>query len=121
MRALNHQYRGKDYATNVLSFPLTLPGVPEGVLLGDIVICAPVVAAEAATQHKPVAAHWGHLVIHGVLHLLGHDHEAEDAAAEMEALEVHILASLGFANPYVLASELGAKWPKDGSPHNGKQ
>lgn len=99
-RALNKHYRGKDYATNVLSFPAELP---EGVslpLLGDLVICAPVVAAEAAAQGKPLTAHYAHLTIHGVLHLLGLDHEDEREAVAMEAIERAIMADLGFADPY---------------------
>ena len=99
-RSLNRHYRGKDYATNVLSFPADLP---EGVslpLLGDLVICAPVVAREAAEQGKPLAAHYAHLTVHGVLHLLGLDHEDEREAEAMEAIERGLLADLGFADPY---------------------
>ena len=99
-RALNRHYRGKDYATNVLSFPVELP---EGVtlpLLGDLVICAPVVAKEALEQGKPVAAHYAHLTVHGVLHLLGLDHEDEREAEAMEQLERDILAELGLPDPY---------------------
>lgn len=103
-RALNHHYRGKDYATNVLSFPAELPeGLPKGVkmpLLGDLVICAPVVAREAKEQKKAVVAHYAHLTVHGVLHLLGWDHEDEKEAVCMEQLEREILASLGIADPY---------------------
>ncbi|MBU8976477.1 MULTISPECIES: rRNA maturation RNase YbeY [unclassified Lysobacter] len=103
-RALNHHYRGKDYATNVLSFPAELPeGLPEGVkmpLLGDLVICAPVVAREAKEQKKALAAHYAHLTVHGVLHLLGWDHEDEKEAVCMEQLEREILASLGIEDPY---------------------
>ena len=99
-RELNSRYRGKDKPTNVLSFPADLP---EGVnipLLGDIVICAPLVEEEAVEQHKLPAAHWAHLVIHGVLHLLGHDHQDEKDAMEMEIVEIELLASLGIGNPY---------------------
>jgi len=99
-RDLNSQYRGKDQATNVLSFPAELPPGLEIPLLGDIVICAPLVGEESAAQNKSLAAHWAHLVIHGVLHLLGHDHQDECEAVEMEAIEVELLASLGFGNPY---------------------
>ena len=103
-RALNHHYRGKDYATNVLSFPAELPeGLPKGVklpLLGDLVICAPVVAREAREQKKPVAAHYAHLTVHGALHLLGWDHEDEREAEAMEQLEREILAGLGLPDPY---------------------
>ena len=99
-RALNRHYRGKDYATNVLSFPVELP---EGItlpLLGDLVICAPVVAKEALEQGKPLNAHYAHLTIHGVLHLLGLDHEDEREAEAMEQIERDILATLGLPDPY---------------------
>lgn len=99
-RSLNQQYRARDYATNVLSFPYdSLPGV-ETSLLGDLVICAPVVAREATEQGKELRAHWAHMVIHGTLHLLGHDHQHEEEAKTMENLEVGILAQLGFPDPY---------------------
>jgi probable rRNA maturation factor len=103
-RALNHHYRGKDYATNVLSFPAELPeGLPAGVkmpLLGDLVICAPVVAREAKEQKKALVAHYAHLTVHGVLHLLGWDHEDEKEAVCMEQLEREILATMGIEDPY---------------------
>lgn len=98
--ALNHQYRGKDYPTNVLSFPYeALPGV-ESAQLGDIVICAPVVAREAVEQHKPVESHWAHMVVHGALHLLGFDHLDAAGADRMETLETHLLEQLGYPDPY---------------------
>lgn len=100
-RALNRHYRGKDYATNVLSFPAELP---EGVtlpLLGDLVICAPVVAREAREQGKRLNAHYAHLTIHGVLHLLGLDHEDEREAEAMEQIERELLATLGIGDPYL--------------------
>ena len=104
-RALNHHYRSKDYATNVLSFPAELPeGLPKGVklpLLGDLVICAPVVAREAKEQGKPLAAHYAHLTVHGALHLLGWDHEDTREAECMEQLEREILAGLGLPDPYI--------------------
>lgn len=99
--ALNRHYRGKDYPTNVLSFPADLP---EGVtlpLLGDLVICAPVVAREAAEQNKRLNAHYAHLTVHGILHLLGWDHEDEREAECMEQLEREILATLDIADPYL--------------------
>lgn len=103
-RALNRHYRGKDYATNVLSFPAEMPeGLPEGVklpLLGDLVICAPVVVREAREQKKPLAAHYAHLTVHGALHLLGWDHGDDREAECMEQLEREILATLGIADPY---------------------
>ncbi|MFC7521504.1 rRNA maturation RNase YbeY [Xanthomonas populi] len=102
--SLNHHYRGKDYATNVLSFPGELPeGLPKGIkmpLLGDLVICAPVVAREAAEQGKSLAAHYAHLTVHGTLHLLGWDHEDDKEADAMEQLEREILADLGIEDPY---------------------
>lgn len=100
-RALNRDYRGKDYATNVLSFPVELPPGVRSPLLGDLVICAPVVALEALGQDKPLAHHHAHLVVHGVLHLLGMDHERSEADAEaMEARERTILGRLGIPDPY---------------------
>jgi probable rRNA maturation factor len=99
-RALNRDYRGKDYATNVLSFPVELPPGVALPLIGDLAICAPVVQREAAEQGKTAHDHWAHLTIHGVLHLLGHDHVDERDATVMEALETRILASLGIADPY---------------------
>ncbi|SMF54773.1 rRNA maturation RNase YbeY [Pseudogulbenkiania subflava] len=100
-RALNRDYRGKDYATNVLSFALnegeTLPGMP---LFGDLVLCVPVVEREASEQDTPLAAHYAHLTVHGMLHLQGYDHEDDDEAEVMEALETAILAKLGYPDPY---------------------
>lgn len=100
IRELNRDYRGKDYATNILSFPFEAPPGVELPLLGDVVICAGVVAREAAEQNKPLTAHWAHMVIHGCLHLLGHDHLEEQEAELMEGLEIRLLAALGYANPY---------------------
>lgn len=100
---LNSRYRGKDYPTNVLSFPYDSEGFEEtddGPPLGDLAICAPVVAREADEQGKELRAHWAHMVVHGVLHLLGRDHIAEDEAEAMEAEERLILAQLGFPDPY---------------------
>lgn len=103
-RSLNNHYRGKDYATNVLSFPAERPeGLPEGVklpLLGDLVICAPVVAREAREQKKSLVAHYAHLTVHGALHLLGWDHNDDREAECMEQLERDILATLGIPDPY---------------------
>ena len=100
-RALNRRYRGKDYATNVLSFPADLPHGVTSPLLGDLVICAPVVAREAHEQGKPPRDHYAHLTVHGVLHLLGFDHQDERDAVRMETLETRILSTLGIADPYV--------------------
>lgn len=105
-RALNRHYRGSDYATNVLSFPADIADgvkLPKGVklpLLGDIVLCAPVVAREAKEQGKALPAHYAHLTVHGVLHLLGWDHQDTREADCMEALEREILAGLGVDDPY---------------------
>ena len=102
--ALNLQYRGKDKPTNVLSFPSDLPDEVLTSLkrepLGDIIICVPVVLAEATEQHKTAIAHWAHLTIHGILHLLGFDHIDDEEAEEMEALEIDALQELGINNPY---------------------
>jgi probable rRNA maturation factor len=99
--ALNAQYRNKNVATNVLSFPSDLPEDCEPPLIGDLAICAAVVEREAKEQHKALEAHWAHMVIHGSLHLLGFDHINEDEAESMESREIAILQALGFANPYV--------------------
>jgi probable rRNA maturation factor len=98
---LNSAYRGKTGPTNVLSFPFLVPAGVPNTLLGDLVICAPVVAREAQEQGKPARAHWAHMVVHGMLHLQGHDH-IEDAEAEaMESREIEILQGLGIENPYL--------------------
>ena len=103
---LNYTYRGKDKPTNVLSFPFDPPpGVPEeeyAGYLGDLVICAEVVNTEALQQQKPTDHHWAHIVIHGVLHLLGYDHIDDDDAEEMESLERQLLASLNIPDPYLV-------------------
>ena len=99
-RTLNRRYREKDHETNVLSFPAELPPGIDIPLLGDIVICVPLVEQEALEQAKPIEDHWAHLVLHGVLHLLGYDHVEESDAKEMEALETSLLASLGISDPY---------------------
>ena len=99
-RRYNRQFRHKDYATNVLSFPYEPLPHEKSKLLGDLVICAPVVAREAAEQGKRPRDHWAHLTIHGVLHLLGHDHRTESEASRMEVLETRILAGLGISNPH---------------------
>jgi len=103
--ALNRQWRGKDYATNVLSFPADVPAVDGVRVLGDVVLCAPVILREAVEQGKSPQAHWAHLVIHGVLHLLGFDHTDGAGAERMEARETALLAGLGFPNPYEVTDE----------------
>ena len=104
-RALNRDFRGRDYATNVLSFPF--PEVPPEAMaelgahyIGDLAVCAAVVQREAEEQGKPAADHWAHMVVHGVLHLVGFDHQADAEAETMEAQERAILARLGIADPY---------------------
>ncbi|MBI1174897.1 MAG: rRNA maturation RNase YbeY [Sideroxydans sp.] len=103
---LNRSYRGKDYATNVLTFVYD----DEVPLYGDIVICAPVVEREAREQHKELLAHYAHLVVHAMLHLQGYEHDDEQDAVAMEKLETAILAKLGYPDPYAVTSEL----------HNGR-
>ena len=98
-RELNRRYRGRDAPTNVLAFPYD--GAELGYeCLGDLVLCAPVILAEAAEQGKPAMAHWAHLVVHGMLHLQGFDHDQEPRRECMEALEIKILGTLGYTNPY---------------------
>ncbi len=99
---LNSSYRNEDRATNVLSFPFAPPEGVDMPLLGDIVICAPVVRREADEQSKSADSHWAHMVVHGSLHLLGYDHMQAREALKMETLETRILADLGFDNPYEL-------------------
>lgn len=101
-RRLNREFRGRDKATNVLSFPASAEERRELKLLGDLVICAPVVDREAREQGKERAAHWAHMVVHGVLHLLGYDHQDPRQARRMERLEVEILAGFGYQNPYLV-------------------
>jgi len=102
-RRLNSRYRGKDQPTNVLSFPVApLPGTPACLArpLGDLVICPQVLRTEAREQRKTLRAHWAHLVVHGVLHLIGYDHARAAEASRMEQREISVLRRLGFANPY---------------------
>ena len=98
---LNQQYRHKPGPTNILSFPFEAPEGVEMDLLGDLVICAPIIAKEASLQHKPIDHHWAHITVHGVLHLLGYDHIEDHDAEEMETLEINILHKLNIANPYL--------------------
>jgi probable rRNA maturation factor len=99
-RRLNRDYRGKDYATNVLSFPVELPAGLALPLLGDIVLCAPVIAREAREQGKSRPDHYAHLTVHGVLHLLGHRHEHPAQARRMERIETQLLETIGIPDPY---------------------
>lgn len=101
MAKLNEQYRDKVGPTNVLSFPADLPDVVDLPLLGDIVICAPIIVKEATNQGKSLDSHWAHMVVHGILHLKGYDHIEDVDAEKMESLEIEIMQKLGFANPYV--------------------
>jgi len=111
-QGLNRDYREKDYATNILSFPSDFSEIPEGLLdecelsyLGDLVVCADVVKQQAIEQKKTIDQHWAHLVIHGMLHLQGHDHMSESEASTMEAIEIKLLGELGVPNPYNEAKE----------------
>lgn len=99
-RELNFRFRNRNQATNVLSFPSELPEEIDLPLLGDVIICAPLVEEEARQQNKEPMAHWAHLTIHGILHLLGYDHQTEEEAADMETLEISLLRSLDFQDPY---------------------
>tara|TARA_R110002110_G_scaffold415800_1_gene656258 strand:- start:11279 stop:11731 length:453 start_codon:yes stop_codon:yes gene_type:complete len=105
MQAINLQYRKKDKPTNVLSFPSHLPeGLPI-TLLGDLVLCPHVIQQEALEQNKTLESHWAHMIVHGTLHLLGYDHEDPNDAQLMENLEINILETLGFTNPYGVMNE----------------
>jgi len=100
--ALNHEYRGQDKATNVLSFPFEAPPGLEFPLLGDLVICTQIVKKEAEEQQKALLHHWAHMTIHGILHLRGYDHINDDEADEMESIETKLLASLSISDPYLI-------------------
>lgn len=99
-RRLNRDYRGKDQPTNVLSFPFEAPPEVPSIHMGDLVICAPVVAEEAVRQGKPVLHHWAHMVVHGILHLRGYDHIEAEEAETMETLEHKLLQDMGIPDPY---------------------
>ena len=105
-QTLNREYRGKDYPTNVLSFPFEVPEGIELPLLGDLVICRQVMEREAKEQQISLASHWAHLAVHGTLHLLGYDHIEEAEAEEMEGLETKIMQKLGFEDPCLSEKEL---------------
>ncbi len=102
---LNSQFRGKAKPTNVLSFPAELPEDFPVAILGDLALCAAVIRREAAEQGKSPEAHWAHMIIHGCLHLRGYDHQDDDEAERMEARETALLATLGFADPYLFTEE----------------
>jgi len=102
---LNMTYRGKDKSTNVLSFPFEAPPGMELPLLGDLVICRQVVEKEAQEQQKVLLAHWAHMVVHGSLHLLGYDHIVDEEADEMESIEIDIMQSLGYPDPYIFIED----------------
>ena len=99
IQSLNSQFRASNTPTNILSFPSEIPHI-DYQNLGDLIICAPIVLSEAKQQGKDIIAHWAHLVVHGMLHLQGYDHEDDESAKKMEALEVKILSTLGYSNPY---------------------
>lgn len=100
MVRFNEQYRGKNSSTNILSFPFEPPEGVDSDLLGDLLVCAPVVEKESKQQNKLLEHHWAHMIVHGVLHLIGYDHVNDDEAEEMEALEIKILRSIKIDNPY---------------------
>ncbi len=121
-QALNRDFRGRDYATNVLSFPLDdlAPEAADDLdapYWGDLAVCAPVVAREAEEQGKALPGHWCHMIVHGVLHLAGFDHERDDEAERMEATERRIVVALGFDDPY--ASEAGRETEVSDAPARG--
>ncbi|MBL4762905.1 MAG: rRNA maturation RNase YbeY [Gammaproteobacteria bacterium] len=99
-KALNNQYREKDVATNVLSFPMEMPETSGILYIGDLVICLPVIQKEAKEQNKTLEQHFAHMVIHGLLHLLGYDHQTDDEAKKMESLEMTCLSRIGYPSPY---------------------
>lgn len=99
-RDLNRTWRGEDQPTNVLSFPAGAPLEVAGEFIGDLVLCVSVIAAEAEAQGKSLHGHWAHMIVHGILHLLGFDHTCDSEAAEMEAREIELLARLGHPDPY---------------------
>lgn len=101
MQALNQRYRQQNKTTNVLSFVAEMPDIVDDPLLGDVIICASVVKNEALEQHKCISSHWAHMVVHGILHLLGYDHIESADARIMEQLEIQILQTLSINNPYI--------------------
>jgi len=117
-QALNRDYRHKNAPTNVLSFPFEAPDIPDQALteeplhLGDLVLCAPIIEQEAQQQHKTPKQHWAHMVVHGLLHLQGHDHLDEAQAKEMESLEISLLQQLDFPNPYEPSATLSGNQTK---------
>jgi len=104
MIQFNEQYRHQKGVTNILSFPFDIPEGVDSDLLGDLLVCAPVVEYEAQQQSKRLEHHWAHMIIHGILHLLGYDHINDEDAEEMEALEIQLLKKIKINNPYELRS-----------------
>jgi len=100
---LNQRFRKKAEPTNVLSFPFEDPPGTQTDVLGDVVVCAPIVSSQAQTEGKPLSAHWAHMVVHGIMHLRGYDHETPEEANAMEHMETRILEGLGFPDPYALS------------------
>ncbi len=100
---LNQRFRKRAEPTNVLSFPFEDPPGTQTDVLGDVVVCAPIVSSQAQTEGKPLSAHWAHMIVHGIMHLRGYDHESPEEANAMEHMETRILESLGFPDPYALS------------------
>ncbi len=97
---LNQRFRKRAEPTNVLSFPFEDPPGTQTDVLGDVVVCAPIVSSQAQTEGKPLSAHWAHMIVHGIMHLRGYDHESPEEANAMEHMETRILEGLGFPDPY---------------------
>ena len=97
---LNQRFRKKAEPTNVLSFPFEDPPGTQSDVLGDVVVCAPIVSSQAQIEGKPISAHWAHMVVHGIMHLRGYDHKSAEEADAMEHMETRILESLGYPDPY---------------------
>ena len=105
MQQLNNQFNHQNKTTNVLAFPCKMPDDTFSTILGDIILCAPIIAKEASAQHKTLQAHWLHLTLHGLLHLLGYDHKKPAEAERMEQQEIDLLAHWGYPNPYAINTQ----------------